>query len=109
MAFGSVGVISRSGGYGELHLPQIIKPHFRLWILESRLLMRLASSAICNLKSKIKRSAFAHRRYFFRSTRNLASSLNVSPRSPKLSSSANASLTKASALRTEASMPNREG
>src|ERR1700680_2923056 len=47
--------------------------------------------------------------YFFRSTKNLANSFNVSACSPKLSSSANASFTSASALRSEASIPNSAG
>src|ERR1700691_1023167 len=44
--------------------------------------------------------------YFFRSTRYRANSFSASARSPKLSRSANAALTRASALRSESSIPN---
>src|SRR5450432_2036403 len=62
----------------------------------------IITSAIHSLRSN-------RRLYFFRSTRNRASSFSVSACSPKLSSSAKASFTSASALLTDASTPNSAG
>ena len=89
--FNSVGVIS------------LCRMRRRLWRTPSPYLFSTTGD------TKKHRVVWFEAGYFFLSTKNRASSFSGSARSPKLSSSAKASLTSASARFTDSSMPNSDG